>query len=105
MAAVSKRVWRTARGDVRTAWVCTYVDANGHQHRRQFKLKRDADSERVRVEGELAVGVHVPDGRSITVDDATRAFLADFEELAEAGKRERSTTAGCEQHGDSPRIA
>jgi len=69
----------------------SYVDKDGQRHRKQFTLKRDADDERVHVEGQLAAGTHVPDKGSMIVLDAAKAFLADFDELVRAGKRDRET--------------
>ncbi|MBC7906889.1 MAG: site-specific integrase [Rhodospirillaceae bacterium] len=91
MATVSKRPWVTPKGEKRTAFVLTYQDAAGKRHRKQFARKADADAERVRVEGQLAAGVHTPDKNSRDVMDAAKAFLADFQSLVSAGKRERST--------------
>ena len=91
MAKISARTWNTPSGDRRRAWVLTYQDANGQRHRKQFTKKSDADAERVRVEGQLAGGIHVPDRASMTVEDAARKFLADFQMLVTQGKRERST--------------
>ncbi|MBR9970845.1 tyrosine-type recombinase/integrase [Magnetospirillum sulfuroxidans] len=91
MAKVSKRSWKTPSGDKRTAFVLTYQDGNGQRHRKQFAKKTDADAERVRVEGQLSSGIHVPDKNSLDVTGAALAFLADFQALVLAGKRERST--------------
>lgn len=98
MATIRKRTWTSPSGETKTAWVFSYLDRHGKQHRKQFKSKKDAEAERVRVEGEIARGVHVPDRSSITVHDAARAFLSDFEELVQVGKRERSTFMGYDQH-------
>lgn len=91
MATVSKRSWTKRHGEKRSAWVVSYYDHEGNQHRLQFRTKREAEDERIRVEGELAGGVHVADRDSVTVRVAAHAFLADFEGLVRAGKRERST--------------
>jgi integrase len=98
MATVSKRAWTTKDGERHTAWRLSYVDANGERHQLQFTKKAEADAERIRVEGQLAAGVHVPDKASITVLDAGKAFLADFEKLVDQGKREKSTLRGYQQH-------
>ncbi|MCA1907546.1 MAG: site-specific integrase [Magnetospirillum sp.] len=91
MAKVSKRTWKTPGGEKRTAFVLTYMDGEGQRHRQQFAKKSDADAERVRIEGQLACGVHVPDKNSLDVSAAALAFLSDFHELVKSGKRERST--------------
>lgn len=97
MAKVSKRAWITKDGEKRVGWRLSYIDANGQRHQRQFMRKADADAERVRIEGQLAAGVHVPDKSSITLADAAKAFLADFQGLVRAGKREKSTLRSYEQ--------
>lgn len=91
MAKVTPRTWTTPAGEKRRAWLLTYFDKDGGRHRKQFAKKADAEAERVRVEGQLAHGVHVPDRDAITVEQAARAFLADFQALMVAGKREKST--------------
>lgn len=98
MATVSRRSWTTRHGEKRSAWVVSYYDHGGNQHRLQFKTKRQAEDERVRVEGELAGGVHVADRDSVTVLVAAHAFLADFEGLVRVGKRERSTLDSYRRH-------
>ena len=96
MAKIRKRTWTTKSGDKRTAWQVNYVDDEGSLQQKQFGTRREANDERIRIEGQIAKGVHVPDRRSITVGDAARAFLADFEELVQAGKRSRTTLNGYE---------
>ncbi|MCY6379345.1 tyrosine-type recombinase/integrase [Hoeflea prorocentri] len=98
MARVRKRSWATKSGEKRTAWQLNYVDRDGNLQQKQFGTKREAEDERIRVEGQIARGVHVPDKRSITVGDAARAFLSDFENLVDASKRARITLRGYEQH-------
>lgn len=98
MASIRKRTWRTKAGQTRTAWQLSYVDKDGHLQQQQFKTRREADDERIRVEGQLAKGVHVPDKKSLTVKDAADAFLADFDELVQAGKRARITLRGYRIH-------
>lgn len=97
MATVRKRAWTTRLGEKKTAWDLTYMDALGARHRKQFARKADADAERVRVEGQLAGGIHVPDRDSRSVADAAKAFLSDFQTLVTAGKRERATLSAYDQ--------
>lgn len=98
MASVSKRTWKTRKGEQKTGWVLHYVDLSGKQQRKLFKLKRDAEEERIRIEAEIATGEHRPDNESPTVLEAAKQFLADYQNLVDAGKRERSTLRGYEQH-------
>ena len=96
MASIRKRSWTTKSGEKRTAWQLNYVDRHGALQQKQFMSKREADDERVRIEGQIATGVHVPDKNSISVGDAAKAFLSDFEQLVDAGKRGRVTFRGYE---------
>lgn len=92
MATVTKRAWTNKRsGKPETRYVLGYADRSGKWRRKQFKTAGAANAERVRVEGQLATGVHVPDRASITVGKALDAWLADYQQLIDAGKRERST--------------
>ena len=75
MATVRKRAWTTPAGDHREAWRVRYVDQGGITRTRQFDLKRDADAWRVKVEGELATGIHTADAASITVSQAAAAWI------------------------------
>lgn len=98
MASVSKRTWETSKGEQKTGWVLHYVDVSGKQQRKLFNLKRDAEAERVRIEGELSAGDYSAEAETKSVRDAAKLFLADFITLVESGKRERSTLRGYEQH-------
>lgn len=98
MASVTKRTWTNGDGKTSTAWRVSYTDANGRRVHVQKASKREAEAERIRIEGELAKGVHVADRDSVTVSDAATSFLADFNELVTAGKRERSTYRAYDRH-------
>jgi integrase len=76
MATVKKRVWKTSRGEQKEAWRVSYTDNIGRRWHKQFDLKRDADAYRVQVEGEVARGVHTPDGASVTVGAAADIWLS-----------------------------
>lgn len=92
MATVTKRSWMNKRsGKPETRYVLGYADRTGKWRRKQFKTAGAAHAERVRVEGQIATGVHVPDRASLTVGKALDAWLADYQQLVDAGKRERST--------------
>lgn len=97
MATVTKRSWINKRtGKPATRYVLGYADSKGKWRRRQFKTSAAAHAERVKVEGQLAGGVHVADSASMTVAQAAAAWLADYQTLVDAGKRERSTIEGYE---------
>jgi len=76
MATVKKRVWETAKGEKREAWRVSYTDREGERQHKQFTLKRDADAYRIKVEGEIAQGIHTPDAQSVSVAEAADVWLA-----------------------------
>ncbi len=98
MASISKRTWKTSKGEHRSAWLLHFVDRNGKQHREQFKLKRDAEERRVFIEGVLSAGQFISANNSKSVLDAAHLFLADYQALVDSVKRERSTLRGYAQH-------
>lgn len=75
MATVKKRTWSTANGDKREAWRVSYSDSAGERRHKQFDLKRDADAFRIKVEGELAIGIHTADAASVTVGEACDIWI------------------------------
>lgn len=95
MATVTKRTWTNRRtGKPATRYVLGYTDRTGKWRRKQYKTAAAANAERVRVEGQLATGVHVADAASMTIGDALDAWLADYQQLVDGGKREHSTLVG-----------
>lgn len=76
MATVKKRAWTTAAGETREAFRVSYTDRSGKRQHKQFTLKRDADAYRIKVEAELAQGIHTPDARSLTVAEAADVWIA-----------------------------
>lgn len=100
MAKVYPRTWTTPSGEKRKAFMLSYMGDSGVRHRKQFARKKDAEDERVRVEGLLASGLHISDKDSLTVLGAAQKFIADFQILVAAGKRERSTLSAYETQID-----
>lgn len=94
MATLKKRTWTNADGKRQTAWVVGYQDRLGKWQRIQRKTREAAQREKLRIETELAQGVHVADRDSMTVGQALDAWLVDYGQLVDAGKRERSTLKG-----------
>jgi len=87
MATIKKRRWQTSKGERREAFRVSYTDSVGERHHRQFDLKRDADAYRIKVESEIALGVHTPDANSLTIGEAADIWLA----ACEAGGCDRGT--------------
>lgn len=85
MASVKKRVWITASGELKEAWRVAYTDATGKRRFVQRATKRDADAYRIRIEGELAQGIHTADAASITVGEAADIWVASCETSCDRG--------------------
>ncbi|WP_065091604.1 tyrosine-type recombinase/integrase [Rhizobium leucaenae] len=73
MATIRKRKW-TNKSGAHEAWVLNYMDASGQRHREQFDKKRDAESRRVEVEGQVRSGTYRPDAATTTVQKACENF-------------------------------
>lgn len=76
MATVKKRAWTSAAGAKKEAWRVSYTDRDGARLHKQFNLKRDADAYKIKVEGELAQGIHTADAKSVTVGEAADIWIA-----------------------------
>lgn len=75
MATVTKRSWIGQDGLKAHHLRVAYTDATGERKTRSFKAKKDADRYRVKVEGELAAGIHLADRDALTVKQVCEAFL------------------------------
>lgn len=75
MATVTKRKWKTKKGEAREAWVLAFTDANGGRIKQQFPTKRLADAKRVEVEGQVATGSFRAAATRATVSDACEEYL------------------------------
>ena len=47
--SVRKRIWKTTKGEERTAWIVDYVDQDGDRHIETFQKKKDADTRHAEV--------------------------------------------------------
>src|SRR4051812_30331844 len=75
MATVRKRIWQTASGEAKAAWVVDYADSRGDRQRKHFHNKKAADAFRIRVEGQMQAGTYRPDADKITVKSVCESFL------------------------------
>src|SRR3954451_10028195 len=75
MASVRKRSWTTPKGEPRSLWIVDFIDTNGNRDLRLFKTKRDADTFRIKVEGQLTAGMFRPDAAKTSVAGAAADFL------------------------------
>jgi integrase len=87
MASVRKRVWKTARGEAKTAWIVDYADSRGERQRKHFSHKKTADAFRIQVEGQMQAGTYRPDADKVTVQDACDTFLEYCEGRSERDER------------------
>jgi integrase len=77
MATIRKRVLRSEKtGEVTTTrWLVDYKDQSGKRRFQTFDTKREAEAARVRIEGEIAQGVHTPENTSITIAQAAELWI------------------------------
>jgi integrase len=78
--SVRKRTWRTAKGQIKEAWVVTYSspgpDGKLKTHIETYGRKKDADERHAQVKVDVSKGVHTPLNKSITVATAAADWLA-----------------------------
>jgi integrase len=85
--SIRKRTWTNGDGSKGESWVVAYTDGAGKRRLKSFARKREADSFRDNLGGELRSGVHTPDSTSVTIAEAGRLWL----QTSEAAGLERST--------------
>lgn len=89
MASIRKRKWKSAAGEIRTAWQVDFADASENRDRRQFASKGEADAFRVEIEGQLRKGTFRAEAAKVTVKEAADLFLEHCK--ARMKRRERMT--------------
>lgn len=94
--AVKKRVWTTAKGEHREAWVVDYRDGNKKRRLKTFAKKRDADAFAASSKIQLKDGTHIPDRAGVTIAQAGELWI----EAAQLAGREQTTIAQYRQHLD-----
>jgi integrase len=92
--SVRKRLWKTAAGEERQAWLCDYTGQSGKRHIKTFARKKDADAFIAKAKVEVREGVHTADSDSVTIRDAADLWLT----TGAARGLERATLAAYEQH-------
>lgn len=85
--SVRKRVWKTAQGEEKTAWIITYRDARSERCQETFAQKKTADARHAEVATALRAGTHVAPSKSLTVAEAGESWLR----AATANGLEKST--------------
>lgn len=81
MATVRKRTWRTAGGEVNSAWAVDFVDQLGQRQRRQFTTKKAADAYRITIEGQIQAGTYRADAAKVSVQEVAEEWLKHCEVL------------------------
>jgi integrase len=94
--SVRKRIWTTAKGEKKEAWIVDYIDQDGERHIQTFSRKREADECHATVKVEVRDGIHTAQNKSITVAEAAEDWIS---YVALEG-RERSTIAQYRQHAN-----
>ncbi|MBB4857170.1 integrase [Novosphingobium chloroacetimidivorans] len=92
--SVRKREWATPKGEVKTAWLVDYKDAQGKRRAKQFVRKKDADAFVTKASWEVSQGTHTADSQSITVEKAGANWIA----RAEREDLEPSTIKSYREH-------
>ena len=92
--SVRKREWTTRLGEQREAWIIDYTDQRGDRHIKTFDRKKEADAYHASVRVDVHKGIHTPENKSITVEQAAEDWLA----YVESEQRERSTLDQYRQH-------
>jgi hypothetical protein len=99
VARVVKRVWRTTKGEWKTAWQVDYADHQGVRRRRHFHLKKDADAFRIAAEGQIRAGTYRPGAERVTIVQACGAWLEHCQSRHE--RDERMTRRMLENYRDA----
>ena len=91
--SVRKRLWTTAQGERKEAWVVDYTDPKG-RHIETFDRKKDADERHAEIKVDVRKGIHTARSKSITVAHAAEDWI----QAVELDGREASTLAQYRQH-------
>jgi integrase len=94
MASVRKRIWTTATGEERSAWVVAYRDQARRQRIEKCASKGEAQERKRAIENELQAGTHTPTSSKTTLADAAKAWIT----RGEAENLEESTIVQRRQH-------
>jgi integrase len=92
--SIRKRTWKTAKGEIKEAWVVDYSDQAGKRRLKTFRRKKEADAFEATARVEVREGVHTPNSESVTVANAAELWL----ETCRAHHLEAATVTAYEQH-------
>jgi integrase len=92
--SVRKRIWTTAAGERREAWVVAYTDQSGARRIETCATKRAADAAEAAIKVQVRAGVHTAPSTSPTVAESAQNWLT----FVEGENREKTTLAQYETH-------
>ena len=92
--SVRKRVWKTARGEIKEVWVVDYFDGTGKRRHESFATQAEAKQRHAQVVLDKSRGTHVAVRSKMSIADVARDWL----EHLETENRERTTLVQYEQH-------
>lgn len=92
MASVNKREWTAPTGEKKQAWEVRYLLLGKHKSK-SFRLKKEADAFKRRVEDDLANGNNMVLHEAVTVRRACEEWLRAAEDRLRAGQVGRSSMA------------
>jgi integrase len=75
MASVRRRIWKTASGEIKAAWVVDYADSRGNRQRKHYLSKKAADAFRIQVEGQMQAGTYRSRADKVTLKEVCDSFL------------------------------
>jgi integrase len=75
LATVRRRIWKTATGEPKAAWLVDYTDSRGERERKHFSHKKAADAFRIHIEGQMQAGTYRPNADKVTVKEVCESFL------------------------------
>jgi integrase len=90
--SVRKRIWLTAGGEHKEAWIVDYTDQGGVRHIKTFRRQKDAVAFEASVRVDVRAGIHT--SSKMTVAQAGEQWLAS----CEANGLEAATIASYRQH-------
>ena len=92
--SIRKRTWKTAKNEIKEAWVVDYIDQAGKRRLKTFNRKTQAKEFAATTTIEVKQGVDTPESQSPTVSEAAALWL----ENCAANGLERATVAQHRQH-------
>lgn len=96
MASVTKRRWKKLDGSIGEAWQVRYLDpATGTAPAKTFKLKKEADAFKRKVETELSEGARIARRATRTVSELIEEYLLHADERAAKGQVSQAHVDAC----------